>query len=89
MENQEIKFVDDNEGVIFVLNFEKSYVKEKLENDTVKYAKSFLDFKLNYFNVYPTNNVIGFSSNIDCIAILMGDIIESYLQLKMNLNQNI
>lgn len=84
---QKIKQVKDKEGVVFVLSLDSKVSKKSQERNTNLFVKSVIEEKLNTYNVYPTNNKVGFTGDIDSVSFYFSSMIDAYLEFYFIENQ--
>lgn len=76
---KKVKQVKDKEGVIFTILLDPKISKKKRNRPSTQYVKSLIENKLKSRNVYPINNIVGFTGDIDNISYFISGIILSYL----------
>jgi len=76
---KKVKQVKDKEGVIFTILLDPKISKKKRNRPSTQYVKSLIENKLKSRNVYPINNIVGFTGDIDNISFFISGIILSYL----------
>lgn len=84
---QKIKKVKDKEGVVFVVAHNPKISKKSRERNSNLFVKSVIEGKLKSNNVYPINNIVGFTGSIDSVSFYISSIIESYLDYYVIENQ--
>ena len=85
--NPKIKQVKDKEGVVFIIVLDPKVRKKTRERDSNVFVKSVIEGKLKSNNVYPINNIVGFTGSIDSVSFYISSIIESYLDYYVIENQ--
>ena len=58
-----------------------------IQQVNTQFVKSFIEYKLESRNVYPTNNRVGFTGDISSISYFISGIIESYIDSYLIENQ--
>lgn len=84
---QRIKQVKDKEGILFEIVLNPSITEKNKKRTSVIYVKSFIEKKLELNKVYPINNRVGFTGDIDSVSYFMAGIIESFLDFYFIENQ--
>ena len=77
---KKVKQVKDKEGVIFVIELDPKISKKKRNRPSTRFVKSFIEYKLESRNVYPTNNRVGFTGDIESVSFYISSLIELYLE---------
>lgn len=88
MKEKKVKQVRDKEGVVFNIVLDPKIKKETRERNSNKFVKNLLESKLKVNNVFPINNRVGFTGDIDSVSFFISGIIESYID-KQNLDNQL
>ena len=78
--NPKIKQVKDKEGVVFILVLDPKFRKNTRKRDSNVFVKSMIEEKLKSNNVFPINNRVGFTGDIESVSFYISSLIELYLE---------
>jgi len=82
--------VKDKEGVIFEVVLDPKVKSKSRKRQSVQFVKSIIKDKLNRFNVYPENNLVGFHGDIDHVSYFIAGLIDTYsLENQLYIKNNI
>ncbi len=87
MKEKKVKQVKNKEGVIFNIVLDPKITKQTRERNSNKFVKNLLESKLKVNNVFPINNRVGFTGDIDSVSFFISGIIESYIDEQILDNQ--
>ncbi len=87
MKEKNVKQVKDKEGVIFNIVLDPKITKQTRERNSNKFVKNLLESKLKVNNVFPINNRVGFTGDIDSVSFFISGIIETYIDEQILDNQ--
>lgn len=82
-----MKQIKDKEGVVFVIVPDPNITSEVRNSSHNLFVKSIIENKLNVHNVYPENNIIGYSGDIESVSFFISSIVKSYLDMYLIDNQ--
>ena len=78
--NPKIKQVKDKEGVVFIIVLDPKVRKKTRKRDSNVFVKSLIEEKLKSNNVFPINNRVGFTGDIESVSFYISSLIELYLE---------
>jgi hypothetical protein len=78
--NPKIKQVKDKEGVVFIIVIDPKVRKKTRKRDSNVFVKSMIEEKLKSNNVFPINNKVGFTGDIESVSFYISSLIELYLE---------
>jgi|688.fasta_scaffold2366108_2 hypothetical protein len=78
--NPKIKQVKDKEGVVFIIVLDPKVRKKTRKRDSNVFVKSMIEEKLKSNNVFPINNKVGFTGDIESVSFYISSLIELYLE---------
>ena len=78
--NPKIKQVKDKEGVVFIIVLDPKVRKKTRKRDSNVFVKSMIEEKLKSNNVFPLNNKVGFTGDIESVSFYISSLIELYLE---------
>ncbi len=87
MKEKKVKQVKDKEGVIFNIVLDPKITNETRERNSNRFVKKLLESKLKVNNVFPINNRVGFTGDIDSVSFFISGIIETYIDEQILDNQ--
>lgn len=82
-----MKKIKDKEGVIFVIVPDPKISSELRNSSHNLFVKMFIESELKRNKVYPVNNKIGYSGDIESVSYFISTIVKSYLDSYLIDNQ--
>lgn len=74
-----MKKIKDKEGIVFVLVNDPKVTIESRSSSHNQFVKKIIENELKSRDVYPQNNKIGYTGDIESVSFFISSIVKSYL----------